>query len=67
MGLALLPCYLADGQEALVRVLPPARVVVRGLWLVVHRDLRHLARARALFDFLVQQLEAHRRTLQGQR
>jgi DNA-binding transcriptional LysR family regulator len=53
MGLALLPCYAADRVPGLVRVGPAKEVVVRGLWLVLHRDLRHAARIRALADWLV--------------
>ena len=63
--LALLPCYLARARGGLVQVLPASRVVVRSLWLVVHQDLRPLARVRALSDFLVQQLAAARSALAG--
>jgi DNA-binding transcriptional LysR family regulator len=44
IGLALLPCYLADPVPGLVRLLPASKGVVRGLWLVLHRDLRHVPR-----------------------
>jgi DNA-binding transcriptional LysR family regulator len=65
LGLALLPCYLARARGGLVQVLPPSRVVRRSLWLVVHEDLRHLARVRALSDFLVRQLAAAKAALAG--
>jgi DNA-binding transcriptional LysR family regulator len=65
LGLALLPCYLADPVPGLVRVLPVSKGVVRGLWLVLHRDLRHTARVRALADFLGETLHRERAVLRG--
>lgn len=51
LGLALLPCYLAEGA-GLERVLPIAAGVRRELWLVVHADLQRTARIRAVMAFL---------------
>ncbi|MCY1080195.1 LysR family transcriptional regulator [Archangium lansingense] len=65
LGLALLPCYLADPVPGLVRVLPVSKGVVRSLWLVLHRDLRHTARVRALADFLGETLHRERGALRG--
>lgn len=65
MGLALLPCYVAEGFASLVRVLPPSKVVMRELWLVLHRDLRHSARIRALTDFLTEETRTHAALLEG--
>jgi DNA-binding transcriptional LysR family regulator len=53
LGLALIPCYLGDPHPGLVRVMPPEDVIVRDLYMVMHRDLRHSARVRACADFLV--------------
>ena len=64
-GLALLPCYLADPVTGLVRVLPASKGVVRGLWLVLHRDLRHVPRVRALVDFLAELLQREQPLLRG--
>lgn len=50
MGLALLPCYLADGHAQLMRAWPEP-VELRGeLWIVTHADLKATARVRAFFD-----------------
>ncbi|WP_187344866.1 hypothetical protein [Cystobacter ferrugineus] len=43
-----------------------SKSVVRDLWLVLHRDLRHTARVRALADFLVEMLHRERVTLRGE-
>jgi DNA-binding transcriptional LysR family regulator len=47
MGVAVLPCYLADGEPRLRRVLPPIAGLVTELWLVTHDDMRRTARVRA--------------------
>ncbi|MFC0400292.1 LysR family transcriptional regulator [Paraburkholderia rhizosphaerae] len=55
-GVAVLPCPLGDTTRGLVRVdlgeSPPGRDV----WLGFHRDLRRLARLRALLDTTIEQL-----------
>ena len=52
VGVAILPCYLSDRDPDLIRLLPPERVLSVELWIVVHRDLIHTARVRAVMDFL---------------
>jgi DNA-binding transcriptional LysR family regulator len=65
MGLAVLPCYIADAQPGLVRLLGPQEVVTRELWLVLHRDSRHIGRIRAFTDHLTAQIEAGAAALRG--
>jgi DNA-binding transcriptional LysR family regulator len=55
-GLAFLPRCLADEVPGLVRL--EMEVPGRELWLVVHRDLRAMARVRALQQFLAEELLA---------
>jgi DNA-binding transcriptional LysR family regulator len=52
IGLAILPCHLSDCDPDLVQLLVPAEVLSVELWIVVHRDLVHTARVRAVMDFL---------------
>lgn len=52
IGVAILPCLAADSDPDLIRLLPPEQVVSVKLWLVVHQDLTHTARVRAVMDFL---------------
>jgi DNA-binding transcriptional LysR family regulator len=54
LGLAILPCVMADRDPDLIRLLPPEKVVSVELWLVVHRDLVRTARVRAVIDFLAE-------------
>lgn len=52
IGLAVLPHVLAQRSPHLQRVLPAVEAPPRTIWLVVHRDLRRLARVRAALDWL---------------
>ena len=51
-GLAILPCFMAATQPALVPVLPDDVVVTRCFWLTCREDLRKLRRVTALWDYL---------------
>jgi DNA-binding transcriptional LysR family regulator len=66
VGIALLPCFLGERHDTLVRVLPPQRDLETGLWLLTHRDLRRTARVRALLDFLYDELRVWRPRFEGQ-
>jgi DNA-binding transcriptional LysR family regulator len=50
LALSILPCLAADGDPTLARVLGPDRVFTRELWLLVHPDLQHAPRVRALLE-----------------
>ncbi len=56
MGLALLPCYMADGTPELERAAPPFPSLATDLWLLVHEDIRRTARVRAFIDFMFEEL-----------
>ena len=64
-GLAVLPCYLGDGDPALRRVGSILRDVAADQWLLVHRDLRDLARVRAVIDALVRLFHEERDAIEG--
>jgi DNA-binding transcriptional LysR family regulator len=56
MGLAVLPCFIADAEKALTRITP--RVLgVRDVFLVVHPDLARVARVRAVMEFVAEAFE----------
>ena len=67
MGLALLPCFLADGDDRLTRVREPNRDLDLGLWLLTHEELRHTPRVRAFLDFMGQTIKRVRPVLEGDR
>ncbi|EPC01014.1 hypothetical protein L861_10605 [Litchfieldella anticariensis FP35 = DSM 16096] len=54
MGLAVLPCYLADADSMLTRVSDLIPELCTDLWLLTHPDLRRVARIRALLDFVAE-------------
>lgn len=53
-GLCVLPCFIAHGEPQLIRVLPSFRLI-RTFWLVLHSDLRNIARVRVTADFMAEQ------------
>lgn len=65
LGLAVLPCYIADAEPGLVRLLGPQDVVMRELWLVLHRDSRRIGRIRAFTDHLTAEIQADAAALRG--
>jgi DNA-binding transcriptional LysR family regulator len=65
IGVAILPCYVGDPDPDMVRLLPPDRGVMRGLFVVCHRDLQHTPRFRACLDFLIESLSAQAASFEG--
>ena len=65
MGLALLPCFMADPDPALRRVAPPVAEAASALWLLTHADLRHTQRVRAFMEHMGDALAARRDLLEG--
>ncbi|TKT69937.1 LysR family transcriptional regulator [Afipia massiliensis] len=53
-GLCVLPCFIAQTEPELVRVLPSFRLI-RTFWLLLHSDLRNIARIRVTADFIAEQ------------
>lgn len=66
-GLAVLPCYLGDGDPALRRVGALLDEASCDQWLLVHRDLRALPRIRAVMDVLVALFQEERDAIEGRR
>lgn len=52
LGLAVLPCAIADQKPDLIRVAELPDAFGLDLWLLTHEDLRHTARIRAVLEFL---------------
>lgn len=65
IGVAALPCYLADPEPGLRRVLGPVAELSRELWLITHEDLRRTARVRAFMDVVGEGLVARRGVFEG--
>lgn len=57
LGLAVLPCILGDGTDALRRVGEPIAACETPLWLLIHPDLRETVRIKAVFQLLHGELD----------
>lgn len=59
-GICVLPRFMASTDPRLVPVLPEAVAITRSFWLIVHSDLKDIARIRATMDFLVREVKGAR-------
>lgn len=59
-GVCVLPHFVAAHDRRLVPILPETLNFVRSFWLIVHADLKDIARIRATMDFLVREVKAAR-------
>ncbi|MDJ1160125.1 LysR family transcriptional regulator [Chelatococcus sp. SYSU_G07232] len=62
-GICVLPDFMAAGDARLMPVLREQVSLVRSFWLIVHADLRDVARVRATVDFLVREAKSARHIL----
>jgi DNA-binding transcriptional LysR family regulator len=65
LGIAVLPCIIADADLDLIRCLPPRKGHGRVMWLVTHERIRHTPRVRAVIDLLYERLSQHIRSLRA--
>lgn len=65
LGLALLPCFLADAEPDLVRLVEPSDAFSQEIWLAIHGDLAASARVRVVAEFLATLINDHHDQLVG--
>ncbi len=65
LGLARMPCYVADADPRLRRVDIPVTPSDWSVWVLSHKDLRDTARVRACREFLVDTIEHQRALIEG--
>jgi len=68
MGVAALPCYMADTDPGLVRVCPDA--ILQGaldVWVLRHPDVRQVTRLRLITEFLADTILSDRDLFEGDR
>ncbi len=58
LGVGMLPRPLLQSRPELVALAPAEPTLDKPVWLLMHPDVRHSARVRALFDFLHEALRA---------
>lgn len=65
MGLAILPCYLADPDPMLARIGTPIDDLAGDLWLLTHPELARVARIRTFMDSMHEQVSQVRPLFEG--
>jgi len=65
-GVCVLPHFMAQGHAGLVQVLADKVCIQRSFWLVVHADLKDVARVRTTVDFIVREARAARPLFLGE-
>ncbi len=53
-GFCVLPCFIAENEPSLRRVLSDVVVLRRSFWLTVHADMKSQARVRVVSDFITE-------------
>ena len=67
LGIAVLPCIVADAESDLIQCVPPKDDHGRSMWLVTHERVRHTPRVRVVIDFLYEKIARHIRQLESRR
>ena len=65
LGIARLPCYVADADPELRRLDLELTPSEWGMWVLSHADLRSTARVRACREFLIKIIEEQRALVEG--
>lgn len=65
VGCGILPCFIGDALPGLARLLPHEVAIQRSFWLVVHRDMRRVARVEAFISWLRNEVSASQDILFG--
>ena len=60
-GLCILPCFMAAREARLRRILQNDVKLIRSFWLIVHADMRDLARVRFCSEFIAEEVRAQRK------
>lgn len=67
IGATLLPCYVGDVDNRLIRVGNPLETLTLELWILTHPDLRHTVRVKVLMDYLYAALTKDADLFEGRR
>jgi len=59
-GICVLPTFMAANEPDLLPVLPEKVQLTRSFWLIVHSDMRKLARIKTVSDFIASEIRSQR-------
>lgn len=69
LGVTPLPCFIGDSENELVRVEDIQKEIAKekalDLWILMHPDLRHTARVKALMRFIYDSLAKEKNLIEG--
>ncbi len=65
ISLCLLPCFLGDREDQLVRVIPPEKMLSQKLWLVVQDSKVRSRNVQCVSNFLVECVQKNHNILRG--
>jgi molybdate transport repressor ModE-like protein len=65
LGVTPIPCFLGDSEPELVRTIDTPEELNLSLWILIHPDLRHTARVKALMTHLLSELENEKSAIEG--
>lgn len=66
MGIASLPCFLADNVPGIQRIPNAETVACEWIWVLAHKDMAKNAKVRILMEFLVKAFKKHADKIEGQ-
>lgn len=65
LGVSYLPCFLGDAEPMLERYCEPDSQHDLGLWVLLHPDLKRIARVTVFRDFMIQSIQKQRGVFEG--
>lgn len=65
IGIAMLPCFMADRDESLVRISKKSLAEGYHIWLLRHPDTRATSRLRVFSEFIVDSISKHKDELES--
>lgn len=65
LGATFLPCFIGECDPQLIRVNPGEIVSRRDVWLLVHADVRRIARVRTFLEFMLDHVKDHKSIIES--
>jgi DNA-binding transcriptional LysR family regulator len=65
MGIAQLPCIIADKVPDIMRLPEESAVYYSDLWVLTHKDLRHTLKVKTIMDHMAKSLLKHKDLFEG--
>jgi len=63
LGIGILPCFLAEQESSLIKILPDDITIIRSFWLVTHPESKRLSHVASVWEYLKELVKAKRHQL----